>query len=281
MTDTTMDKNATPEVPEERRFVWRNLDAFLAGELSDEDRARIEAFLCECPYTKEYVETEKEFAEAVRRCVNEQPAKCPESLRARVLTALDECELDGDERPSDQPEGKLLGFPWLGAVMMAAASIMLVVALVLFFGDSVSQPSSLPQGLEPMVASIGMDAPKSERCHYGDANAAFAEHFSDAPALPHMVDGQMLLVSDWSCDKVDGSYVMRAVYDSPSGERFGLIVFDCDCLDKMVAAETKCVEVVVGEKVVLLWREGNYFRALVGKDAAVLQRQMQSIRKSF
>lgn len=280
MTDTTMDKQNVPEIPEERRFVWRNLDAFLAGELSQEDRNRIEAFLCDCPYTKEYVETEREFAEAVKRCVNEAPAKCPESLRSRVLTALEHCEVD-DEPDERKPDGALLGFPWLGAVMMAAASIMLVVALVLFFGGGDSATGNLPEGLQPMVAGMSMDVPKSESCRYGDASKAYAEHFSDAPELPHMMDGKMMQVSDWSCDEVDGSYVMRAIYDAPSGERFGLIVFDCDCLNKHLSEEMKSVEVVLGDKIVLLWREGNYFRALVGKDAATLQKQMQTMRKSF
>jgi len=278
MTDTTMDNN-THEIPEERRFVWRNIDAFLTGELSDDDRARIEAFLCECPYTKEYVETEKEFAEAVRRCVNEAPAKCPESLRARVMTALDQCEIEDVADARRKPQGKLLGFPWLGAVMMAAASIMLVVALVLFFGGSGSTVS-LHDELAPMVSTMSMDVPRSDSCRFRDANAEYVKHFNEAPDLPHFVDGRMLMVSDWNCDDLDGRKVMKAIYDSPDGERFGFMVVGCECLENVVSSELSCAEVVVGDKVVLLWREGEFYRALIGKDAIVLQRLMQHFRKS-
>lgn len=280
MTDTTME-NQPHGIPEERRFVWRNLDAFLAGDLTDEERERIEAFLCDCPYTKEYVETEREFAEAVKRCVNEDAAKCPESLRTRVLEALDKCDIedapDDDQRGN---KGRLIGFPWLGAIMLSAASVMLVVALVLTFGGG-PQSDSLPEGLQPMVASVSLDAPKSDQCRYRDANSEYTTYFSDGPELPHFFEGKMLLVSDWNCDEVDGRRVMRAVYDTPDGKRFGLIVFNCDCLDDVVAEELKCVEVVVGDKIVVMWREGSYFRALVGRDAATLHKHVLAFRKSY
>ena len=216
----------------------------------------------------------------MKRCVNEAPAKCPESLRTRVLTALEHCEVEDSQAEEDHRKGKLLGFPWLGAVMMTAASIMLVVALVLLFGGGNEAPS-LPEGLQPMVANMSMDVPKADKCRYREANKAYTEHFADGPELPHKMDGMMMKVSDWSCDEVDGKYVMRAIYDAPTGERFGFVVFGCDCLNSFVSDDMKSCEVVVGDKIVLLWREGEYFRALVGKDAAALQKQMQLIRKSY
>ena len=80
-------------------------------------------------------------------------------------------------------------------------------------------------------------------------------------------------------DDLDGRKIMKAIYDSPDGERFGFMVVGCDCLDT-VSSELNCAEVVVGDKVVLLWREGEFYRALIGKDATVLQRLMQHFRKS-
>lgn len=276
-----MDNHPTPEIPEERRFVWRNLDAFLAGELNEDDRARVEAFLCDCPYTKEYVETEKEFAAAVRRCVNEQATKCPESLRARVLMALDQCEMEIEKSAGSQRHRHLPGFPWLGAIMMAAAGVMLVVALVLMFGGVPRGTDSLPDGLAPMVSTMALDAPRASKCRYGDANAEYTKHFADAPELPHFVDGRMLLMSDWDCDDLDGRKIMKAVYDSPDGERFGFLVIACDCLDGVVSGDWQCAEVTVGDRVVVIWREGNFYRALVGTDAAMLQRLMQQFRKTY
>lgn len=269
--------NQPPEIPEERRFVWRNLDAFISGELNDADRARIEAFLCECPYTKEYVETEQQFAEAVRRCVNEAPVECPEGLRDRVLLALDRC--DAEDR---EIEGvPTLRFPWMGAVMMAAASIMLVVALVLLGSDS-SDPAipDLPHGLAPMVAQISMDCPNDGKCQYKKASEVYREHFADAPALPHEFDGSMTKVSHFKCVEWEGKRVMCAVYDAPSGERFGLLVFCRDCVRDIIPEGMHAAEVMVDGRLVVMWREGKYYRALVGEDRAALNRHMQEIRQS-
>jgi hypothetical protein len=282
MQDTAMDRNENPPIPEERRFVWRNLDAFLTGDISPEDRARIEAFLCDCPYTREYVQTEQQFAQAVRRCVTEDAVKCPEGLRERVLTALARCEIDEEPPARERPAGRLLGFPWLGAVMMTAASIMLVVALVLVFGGGAEGDGMrLPDGLAPMVESVSMDVPQSEKCRYGDASAEYSRYFADGPELPHRIDGKMMRVSDFSCEEVNGSRVMRAVYDTSDGMRFGLIVFNCNCLDKRLWDDLQCAEVKVHDKIVLIWREGDYFRALVGPNSEVLLRHMQAFRKSY
>ncbi|MCA8937192.1 MAG: hypothetical protein KDB68_13420 [Planctomycetes bacterium] len=283
--------NHSPEIPEERRFVWRNLDAFISGELNDADRARIEAFLCECPYTKEYVETEQQFAEAVRRCVNEAPVECPEGLRSRVLLALDRCDAENNEESDEESDeeraagggapapGSVLRFPWLGAVMMAAASVMLVVALVLLGSDS-SDPAipDLPNGLAPMVAQISMDCPKDGKCQYNKASEVYREYFADGPTLPHELDGSMMKVSHFECVEWEGQRVMCAVYDAPDGERFGLLVFCRDCVRDVIPEGMQAAEVMVDGRMVIMWREGKYYRALVGEDRVALNRHMRELR---
>lgn len=273
-----------PGIPEERRFVWRNLDAFLTGELSEADRARIEAFLCECPYTKEYVETEQQFAAAVHRCVSESPVECPKGLRERILTALDRCELDDDVAAGGAlpPAGNVLRFPWLGVVMMAAASIMLVVALMLLNSpQQTSNPDAdLQAGLAPMVSRLSLDCPRGGKCLFDEADEQYRETFADAAGLPHAFDGAMMKVADFKCVKLDGRPVMCAVYDSPDGERFGFMVFCDECVEGAVPAGMQAAELVVNGHIVLMWREGAYIRALVGDNHAALQRHMSELRKT-
>jgi hypothetical protein len=270
------DQPLIPEVPEERRFVWRNLEAYLAGELAPADRRRIEDFLGECAYTREYVETERQFIELLRRCVNEPSAPCPEGLEQRVRAALDRCESEMLE--TEPPRVALrLPFPWLGAGFLTAASLMLVAALLLF-GREAPPASSLPTDLAPLVASVSMDVPRSERCRYRDALEGYRRHFADGPELPRMLNGRKLRVSEWHCAEVDGRRVMCATYDAPDGGRFGLMVFRCNCLEKAAPQEMKAVEVELNGKLVLLWREGDYFRALVGDDDTLLRQHMNELR---
>lgn len=274
----TPENQEHPNHAEERRYVWRNLDAYLTGDLDAGDRRRIDDFLCECPHTNRYVQTEKQFAEAVKRCVEEPSVDCPEDLRVKVLTALDQCELD-DEPAGAAPVDNIVRFPWMGAVFMAAASIMLMAALVLFFDrdDSGSMPD-LPQTLSPMVARVSLEAPDVENCRYAEAHEVYEQHFADGPELPHQFGEHRLAVCDYVCEKVDGDRIMCTVYDAPDGERFGLMVFRCACIDRIATKNMEALEIMIDDKLVLLWREGEYFRALVGKDAKSLHRHMDQLR---
>jgi hypothetical protein len=73
---------------------------------------------------------------------------------------------------------------------------------------------------------------------------------------------------------------MCAVYDAPDGERFGLLVFSCDCLGEKLAANMEAAELKMDGKHVLLWRDGDFFRALVGHDVAKLRRHMIELRNA-
>lgn len=265
-------------IPEERRFVWRNLDGFLTGQLSEEDRRRVEDFLCECPHTREYVETEQQFADAVRRCMENPDAGCPDGLRERVLAALDRCELE--DYPGATHAGNVLRFPWTGAAVLAAASLMLVAALVFVFGggDDLADAPALTAGMAPLVSRVSMDAPPSDVCHWSEASDEYRRHFPEGPELPHGADGQELKVSHFVCDDVEGSRVMSAVYDSADGRRFGFLTFRCDCLANSAPRDIRCAEIEVDGRIVLLWRERDFMRALVGTDSATLHQFMQSLR---
>jgi hypothetical protein len=268
------------EIPEERRFVWRNLEAFLAGGLNEADRARIEAFLCECSYTREYVECEQQFVEAVKRCVNESPERCPESLRLRVLEALDRCEQE-ECPPAGSAGPHVARFPWPGVALLAAACVMLAVALVMMFGGVGQEPSGPYAGLVPLVTRVSMDAPVAETCRRHQADAEYRKYFVDGPALPASLDGNKVKVSSFDCFEVDGRRVMTAVYDAPDGERFALLVFSCDCLVDRGSENMQALEMNVDGNVVLVWREGDLFRALVGRDAVKLRRHMNELRSAM
>jgi hypothetical protein len=265
------------EIPEERRFVWRNLEAFLAGELNEADRKRIEAFLCECSYTREYVECEQQFVDAVKRCVNESPERCPESLRLRVLEALDRCEHE-DCPPAGATDQRVARFPWPGVALLAAACLMLAVALVMMFGGVGQNPGGPYTGLLPMVTRVSMDAPVAESCRRHLADAEYRKYFADAPALPESMDGNRVKVSSFDCFEVEGRRVMTAVYDAPDGERFALMVFSCDCLASADSEDMQALEMNVNGDLVLVWREGDLFRALIGRDANKLRRHMNELR---
>jgi hypothetical protein len=268
-----------PQIPEERRFVWRNLEAYLAGDLSEADRKRIEAFLCDCEYTREYVECEKQFVDAVKRCVNEGPDRCPESLRMRVLDALDRCCEEEDCPPAGASAGPgVARFPWPGIALLAAACVMLAVALVMMYGSPGSEPPALYEDLRPMVTHVSLDAPVAESCRRHEADAEYRKYFAEGPALPAMLDGARLKVSSFECSEIAGRRVMTAVYDAEDGERFGLMVFSCDCLGERLAASMQAAELEMDGKHVLLWREGGFFRALVGHDVNKLRRHMSELR---
>lgn len=281
-------------ISEERRFVWRNLEAYLTNEIAPGDRERVERFLCECPYTREYVETEKEFADAVRRCVEDPVTECPEGLREKVLLALDQCEAE-EEQAAEQSEdyadvhgtatrGRVLRFPWMGTILMTAAGIMLVVALMLNFGagaDS-TEPAGpdIPATLAPMVSRVSLDAPHSENCRYREASSAYRTVFKDGPELPRQFGKARFKVCHFVVDEVDGNPVMCTVYDNPNGERFGVMIFKCKCLDRVASEELMAMEIVIDGKTICLWRQGDYFHALVGTDSATLRAHMGALRRS-
>jgi hypothetical protein len=267
------------EIPEERRFVWRNLEAYLAGDLSEADRNRIEAFLCDCEYTREYVECEKQFVDAVKRCVNESPERCPESLRLRVMEALDRCQQE-DCPPAGTAEPRAARFPWPGVALLAAACVMLAVALVMMFGGLGQNPAGPYDGLLPLVTRVSLDAPVADKCRRQQADAEYRKHFVDGPALPMSMDGNSVKVSSFECMEVDGRQVMTAVYDAPDGERFALLVFSCDCLADEGTENMQAFEMNVDGNVVLVWREGDLYRALVGRDAVKLRRHMNELRRA-
>jgi hypothetical protein len=267
------------EIPEDRRFVWRNLEAYLAGDLSEADRKRIEAFLCDCEYTREYVECEKQFVDAVKRCVNESPERCPESLRLRVLEALDRCEQE-DCPPAGATDQRAVRFPWPGVALLAAACVMLAVALVMMFGGVGQDPAGPYAGLVPLVTRVSMDAPVAETCRRHQADAEYRKYFAEGPALPTSVDGNTVKVSSFECYEVDGRRVMTTVYDAPDGERFALLVFSCDCLANRGSENMQAFEMNVNDSLVLVWREGDLFRALVGRDAVKLRRHMNELRRA-
>jgi hypothetical protein len=155
---------------------------------------------------------------------------------------------------------------------------MLAVALVMMFGGDEEDAGGLYDGLQPLITQVSLDVPESQTCRHNEADAEYRKYFAEGPALPAMMDGKRLKVSGFDCSEIGGRRVMRAVYDAPDGERFGLVVFSCDCLNSKLAANMQAVEMEIDGKHVVLWREGEFFRALVGRDAVKLRRHMNELR---
>jgi hypothetical protein len=245
---------------EERRFAWRNMEAFLAGELTPEAHARVETFLGESPRGGNFAAAQKEFAEAVKRSMQETPVECPQGLRDKVIAALDRCEVDTDAELAAPAR-----FPWLGATLLAAASVMVAVGLVFYFNDSPGQGPDMPALLVPVVSNATLDVPRSERCRYRLAVEEYRKFFPEGPELPNRFGDTRCRVSDYHCDEVDGRPVMCAVFDTSDGDRVAMMIFKGECLGRSAPDALRSAEVEIKGKRVWWWRAGRYVCALVAK----------------
>ncbi len=258
---------------EERRFVWRSMDAYLAGQLTPEELARVEDFLARSPQTQEFAAAQREFAEAVRHAMNEPSVPCPDDLHDRVVAALDRCDAEMEAMAPPR-------FPWMGAALLAAASVMVAVGIVFMLSDPGPEPEpGLPARLVPVVSQATLEAPRSERCRYRRAVDEYRRHFPDGPEIPNQFGEQRCRVSDFHCDTVDGQPVMCAVFDAPEGERFALMIFKGECLGKSAPEAVRAAELVIDGKRVWWWRSGRHVCALVAKsEDDGLRRRMEQMR---
>lgn len=265
--------------PESRRFVWRNLDAYLAGKLEPAEHQRFEAILRDCPASREYVSHEREFAELVKRAAN-QPVECPEGLKARVAAALQRCEVE-PVAAVPAPEATLARvhrYPIAATISLLAASLLFAAALLFYMGRTSPTPQPMVAvQLTPVVAQLSLET-RADRCRYRAAESEYKSKFADGPVLPREFCGSRCKIADYKCDESGGRSVMCAVYQTPDGETFALLTFKRNPDDDM--ADMQAIEYLVGEKRVLLWREGEYYRALIGKPADhSLHRRMEAIRR--
>jgi hypothetical protein len=244
----------------EQRFAWQSMDAYIAGELTPEAHARVEAFLGASPRTKDFVAAHKQFAEAVKRSMQETPVECPQGLHDKVLAALDRCEIDADEELAVPAR-----FPWFGATLLAAASVMIAVGLVLYFNDTPEQTPDMPASLVPVVSNATLDVPRSERCRYRKAVEEYRKFFPEGPELPNRFGETRCRVSDYHCDDVDGRPVMCAVFDTSDGDRVAMMIFKGECLGRSAPDALRSAEVEIEGKRVWWWRAGRYVCALVAK----------------
>ncbi|MBX3461343.1 MAG: hypothetical protein KF696_15470 [Planctomycetes bacterium] len=265
--------NHPPQIPpsDDRAFVIANLEAYLAGTLAGDDLQRFEQAMAECPETRRYVETGQRFDSAVRGSVAAEVA-CPQGLRDKIIAALDQCETD--MAPTR--------FPWGIAGLAAAAALMLSVGLVFMFSggeDPAAPPPDLHARLTPVVSNTTLDVPKSTRCRYRAAVEEYRKHFPDGPDLPRTFGASNCRVSDYHCDMVDGYPVMCTVFDSPENDRFALLIFRKRCLHGAVPEAVRAAEVEIDGKLVLMWREGDFMRALVAKTGdTTLHQRMEQLR---
>lgn len=244
----------------ERKFALEHWSAFLDGELTPAESARIEALLDRDPEAAALIACHREIDASLRDNLVHAAPPCPEGLRARVLAALDRCEEPAQAQT-------LVRLPWLSVGALAAASVMMAASLFLVFGPREQQPDpadALKLRLTPVVSSVSLEVPKSDRCRYRDATAQYRQYFEDGPDLPASFGDGQCRVSHFDCPEVNGRRVACAVYDETNGDRFALIVFRCRRTADLLPDFLDAAELEIDGRHVLLWREGNYVRALVG-----------------
>ncbi len=261
---------------EEQRFAWQNMEAFLAGELTPEAHARAEAFLGESSRVGGFAAAQKKFSEAVKGSMQETPVECPQGLHDKVIAALDRCEIDADEELAVPSR-----FPWFGATLLAAASVMIAVGLVFYFNDSPGPGPDMPASLVPVVSNATLDVPRSERCRYRKAVEEYRKFFPEGPDLPNRFGETRCRVSDYHCDEVDGRPVMCAVFDTSDGDRVAMMIFKGECLGKSAPDALRSAEVEINGKRVWWWRAGRYVCALVAKSGDEgLRRRIEQMKAS-
>lgn len=214
--------------------------------------------------------------------MNETPAECPKDLRNKVLAALDQCEADGaaEDRLHSR---RLLRFPWAGASLLAAACVMFAFGVFQLTGSNDPEPEpGLPARLIPVVSSVKLDGPKSDRCRYRSASAEYRKHFPDGPELPRQFGASRCRVVEYHCSEVDGRPVMCATFDSPEGDRFAMLVFRRECLGRAAPEAVRAAEVEINGKLVLVWHgcdKSKYMHALVAAAGNEhLYRRMDELR---
>jgi hypothetical protein len=261
----------------DKSFVWSNLDAWLGGELDAADRARFDSILNRCGDARAYVEAEQAFLDAVRRGMEDSRMECPEGLRSKVLQALDRCEAElADDgvlklHPGQAAEARMnkYRFPWLFTAFASAAAVLLAVGVfmaVTAFQDTQPVGPDLPATLTPVVSSISFECEGKQGCNYLSAAEEYRKHFSRGPELPSLFGERRLPLRDFQCIEIDGRRFMCAVYDpGDEGSAFALLTFRRGCLGRSMPEPMRAAEMMVDGKLVLLWSEGEFMRALVGK----------------
>jgi hypothetical protein len=261
-------------------YVWGRLEAYLAESLEPDDRAHVERLLAQDPESQRLVASERHFQDVLRRCIHE-PVECPPGLRDRIRDALDRCERE--ESAGRNSKARLYSLSWFPAGALAAASVALAAALVFFLaGPAEPESPDWMASLQPVLAGVSMHEPvRDSDCLYPDAAHAYRLYFADAPELPREFGGRQHRVVHFQCDELNGRRVMCAVYLSPEGERFALMVFSPECLGKSAPAAMDAAEVRMGDKRIIMWRDGKYFRALVadGLSSAPL-RHVEQLRRA-
>jgi hypothetical protein len=266
---------------QERLYVWRNLDAYLEGELSPEEMNRIDAFLSRSVEGRDLAEAQREFADAVRRSMNKSSPNCPDDLRDKVIAALDLCE--ADELGPSSTRHRIRAFPVLGASVLAAAAVIFAVGLVYSMAASPlpEEELSLPARLVPVVAGADLDSPPTDRCRYRSMEQEYRRLFPDGPEMPREFGDKHCRVIDFNSIEIDGRPVMCSIYDAPDGNRFAMFVFKRDCLGRAAPKAMRAAEVVLDDRQILLWEEGRYMRALVGKaGCSSVKQHMRELRDS-
>ena len=259
-----------------RRFVWERWSAFLDGELEPQEARRVEEFLKQCPDTAAFFAAQREFDTVSRtRLAAEFP--CPQGLRDKVQQALDECEDPLYLAP-------VVRFPWVSMGALTAASVMLVVSMLLVFGGRQEAPDSaefLRTRLSPMVSHVSFETPKSDRCRYRAASTQYRQWFTDGPDLPRTFEGTQCRVSSHEVVEFNGRKVMCVLYDDPGGDRFALIVFRCRRTADLLPEFLDAAEMDIEGRHVQLWREDNYVRALISLGSTQkLRHRAQLLRQS-
>jgi anti-sigma factor RsiW len=136
------------------------LQPYIDGELTDAERAEVEAQLAADPGLRALAEEQLQIRQVLRDLPRQT---APQALRARVLLALDEVDRE-DPRPAPAPTprfGRLRAFFRGAAVMLpagAAALALFVVARSVDPPAAAPPPSAAPRDLAVTIVDVPEDS---------------------------------------------------------------------------------------------------------------------------
>ena len=251
------------QMPAECLQIWQNWNAFLDRELAPDQAETFRVHLSGCPTCDGYIESQRRFSVAVAGCLHQTP-ELPAGLRDKVCGALAAAECAG----APETKGRLFQLSFGMKMLAAAASILLMLGGAYALGAFEAGPVDAPDtrvnlALRPLLQEVSFTEPVPELCRCKEANQVYGRYFDGE--LPPTDGGKTLMVSNYRCTVVNGHRIMCAVYRPTQGDPYAVMTFKCPSLDGDHAPIDRH-EAVIGGLAVVLWREGNIYRAIVSEN---------------
>ncbi len=115
------------------------IDAYIDEEFGERERADMEAHLGICDDCRKRVQVQLTFKQQLREQLGQERA--PDSLRQRVLSSLDEVELECEDRRGGSRWGSVRRIGWVAGPLAAAVALVVVVVPEFTVAPAASSPS--------------------------------------------------------------------------------------------------------------------------------------------